>query len=179
MESVAPKLSVDPPLLYAITSGSTGEPKYIPLVAEGLRALKVSQNIFAYAQYRSVAGAYAGRLLGIVSPAIEGQTEQGKDYGSASGHIFRNMPALAQRKYVVPYPVLELEDYELKYLLILRLALNHVDITYMGSDNPSTFLRLMEVLSECRQQLLADVLVDAFRSIRGSSVGCNWQSKGA
>src|SRR5439155_12021158 len=44
-------------------------------------------------------------------------------------------------------------DYELKYLVILRLALGASDITYLGSPNPSTFLRLLDVLDEHRETL--------------------------
>jgi hypothetical protein len=67
------------------------------------------------------------------------------------------MPCLAQLKYVLPPEVFEVSDYELKYLLILRLALAEANVTGMGTANPSTFLRLLTVLREHRAELLADL----------------------
>jgi hypothetical protein len=48
---------------------------------------------------------------------------------------------------------LGITDYDLKYLVILRLALAAPDITYLGSPNPSTFLRLLEILNDRRDEL--------------------------
>jgi hypothetical protein len=45
-------------------------------------------------------------------------------------------------------------DYDLKYLVILRLALAQPDVTYLGTPNPSTFLRLLTILNEQRDLLL-------------------------
>ena len=57
----------------------------------------------------------------------------------------------------LPPKLLGIADYDLKYLVILRLALASPDITYLGSPNPSTFLRLLEVLND-RRDLLAHSL---------------------
>jgi hypothetical protein len=53
----------------------------------------------------------------------------------------------------VPPQVSAIADYDLKYLVILRLALAFPGITYMGSPNPSTFLRLLDILNERREAL--------------------------
>ena len=44
-----------------------------------------------------------------------------------------------------------------KYLIILRLALSEPRVTYLGAPNPSTFLRLLDVLNS-RRELLIDSL---------------------
>src|SRR5205807_1065877 len=56
-------------------------------------------------------------------------------------------------RFVVPVEVSDIADYNLKYLVIVRLALGQRDITYLGSPNPSTFLRLLDVLNEHRELL--------------------------
>jgi hypothetical protein len=47
--------------------------------------------------------------------------------------------------------------YQVKYYLILLLALQHKDITYIGSANPSTFLQLNNILKERKDDLINDL----------------------
>ena len=160
-----PALNADPPVMYAQTSGTSGKPKLIPILQTTLDNYRRSQGSQAFIQFSSVPGAYSGRLLPIVSPAVEGTLPSGTPYGSASGHIYKTMPTLARAKYVVPHVVFEIEDYDLKYLTILRLALPARDVTFMGSANPSTFLRLLDLLAENRLELLEDIASQRFRHL--------------
>ena len=78
-------------------------------------------------------------MLGIVSPAVEGFTQAGTPYGAVSGVLYRDMPAIMNSKYVLPFEVFSIEDYDLKYRLILRIALAYKNITYLVSANPFDF----------------------------------------
>ncbi|MCZ6888040.1 MAG: GH3 auxin-responsive promoter family protein [Gammaproteobacteria bacterium] len=155
-------LTAEQPAMYAQTSGTTGAPKYIPVLASSLKQHRECQNLFSYVQFRAGHGAYDGRLLAIVSPAVEGHLETGTPYGSTSGHLYRNMPAIMRAKYVLPWQVFTIEDYDLKYLLILRLAIVQRNITYMSTANPSTLLRLITLLDQHRLELLHDVQTGTF-----------------
>ncbi|HSF17006.1 MAG TPA: GH3 auxin-responsive promoter family protein [Vicinamibacteria bacterium] len=159
----APALSADSPVMYAQTSGTTGQPKLIPLLESSLRSHKRSQAIQSYVQFKTDPRAYYGKLLGIVGLAEEGRLQSGRPYGSASGHVYKNMPRLTRAKYVIPHQVFGIEDYDLKYLTILRLALVHRNVTFLGSANPSTFLKLLSVLETHREELLEDIRRDEFR----------------
>src|SRR4029453_240154 len=53
----------------------------------------------------------------------------------------------------------------LKYLLIVRLALVEPNITYLGSPNPTTFLRLLDVLNEQRDLLRDSLATGRFEGI--------------
>lgn len=152
-----PSLTSDFPVIYNQTSGTTGLPKYIPILDSTLRHIKKSQNIFSYIQYKTVPEGFYGKLLGLVSPAIEGYLPTGSPYGSASGLIYKNMPGVARSKYVIPYEVFEIEDYSIKYYVIVRLALAEKNITYLGSANPSSFLRILEIIKIYRDDLLEDI----------------------
>jgi sterol desaturase/sphingolipid hydroxylase (fatty acid hydroxylase superfamily) len=152
-----PVLSAEFPVMYNQTSGTTGLPKYIPILSTTLKHTKRNQNIFSYIQYRTTREGFYGKLLGLVSPAIEGYLPSGSPYGSASGLIYKNMPKLAQSKYVLPYEVFEINDYSIKYYIIIRLALAEKNITYLGSANPSTFLRMLEIIKTHKGELLNDI----------------------
>jgi sterol desaturase/sphingolipid hydroxylase (fatty acid hydroxylase superfamily) len=162
MEDGSAQLSAEAPVMYARTSGTSGAAKHVPILQRTLVQHRRAQSLFSVAQFAAVPAAYYGRALGIVSPAIEGRLGNGMPYGSASGHAYKNMPGPARAKYVIPWQVFEVEDYDLKYLLILRLAMTVKNITHLASANPSTFLKLLELAHQNRDQLLADIELQTF-----------------
>ena len=149
----AAALTAEPPLFYAQTSGSTGKPKFIPVCASSLRACRAEQALFTYLQYRACPAAFSGTALGIMGAAVEGRLDSGHDVGSISGYLYESLPSAVQSRFVLPPQVSSIVDYNLKYLVILRLALASPDISYLGSPNPSTLVRLLEILNERRDVL--------------------------
>jgi len=150
----APSLTAEPPRFYAQTSGTTGRPKYIPITSSMLAMHRSEQALFSYLQYRARPDAFEGRSLGIMGAAVEGHLDSGHAIGSVSGHLYRSLPRVVQARFVVPPEVSAIADYDLKYFVIVCLALAAPDITYMGSPNPSTFLRLLDVMHDERERLV-------------------------
>ena len=151
-----PVLNAERPVMYARTSGTTGHAKLVPVLRTTIREYKRSQAIQSYVQFSSDPAAYYGRLLAIVSPSEEGTLDSGTPYGSTSGFMYENMPAVARAKYVIPSEVFGITDYELKYLLILRLAITHRDVTHIACANPSTLVKLLSLLDAAGSRLLED-----------------------
>ncbi len=92
-----PMLNAEQPIMYAQTSGTTGEPKYVPILKSTVKNYKYSQNIFAYAQYSTFPDIFFGKILAIVSPDIEGFLETGTPFGSMSGFIYKSMPSRTRK----------------------------------------------------------------------------------
>jgi hypothetical protein len=142
------------PILFSVTSGTTGTPKYIPIFPSTASQFKKSQALFSIAQYEGIPSIYRGKILGIGSPVIEGVLESGTPYGSVSGLLLQSMPYLIRRKYLIPHEVLEIEDYQLKYFLICAFSLQETNISFISSANPSTFLKMMDVIKSDLQNLV-------------------------
>lgn len=149
----AKALTMESPLFYAQTSGTTGKPKYIPITPTSLALHRDEQALFSYLQYRACPEAFIGKALGIMGAAVEGHLDSNHAVGSVSGHLYQSLPKMIQARFVLPPAISAIADYELKYLVTLRLALAEPNITYAGSPNPSTFLRLLEVLNVRRDEL--------------------------
>ena len=137
IEREEPALTAEAPTHYLRTSGTTGRPKDIPLVASHLNLLRRINRVSVSSQHRVRPAAFTGSILVITSPAFEGTLANGKPYGSASGIVSGSTPPLVREKFVVPAPVLTIADSRVKYLLILRLAIARRDITYLGTANRS------------------------------------------
>jgi hypothetical protein len=142
------------PLLCIQTSGTTGKPKFIPVYRETLRSYRRCQSISSHAQYRSIKGVFSGSILAIVSPSIEGHFENGMPYGSMSGAIAQSLSKAVRSRGVLPEAIFEVADYEDRYRLIAALALSDASISALASANPSTLLRLSDVIWQYWENLI-------------------------
>jgi hypothetical protein len=150
-------LNTSLPIMYAQTSGTTGKPKYIPILKSTVRQYRKSQQIFAYSKFKDIPGVYDGKVLAIVSPAVEGKLETGTPYGSMSGLIYKSMPGSVEAKYVASPEIFEISDYDLKYYLITAFALAEKDITLIATANPSTLLKINRVIQDRWDELVRDI----------------------
>ncbi len=149
-------LTTAPPVFYQRTSGTLGTPKDVPVTQDGLARIRRHQRIAAYAQHAGTR-LFAGKVVGIGSPAVEGHTAGGTPYGSATGLIYENQPMLVRAKFVLPPPVFDIADYDIRYYTIAALALAEPRVTGLATANPSTLVKLLEVINENAERLLRDV----------------------
>ena len=116
-------LTRDEPFMLALTSGTTSEPKYIPVTRDLQRQTASLMSQWLYRAELDHRGLLDYASVGIVSRAVEGRTPTGIPYGSASGLIYKNIPWLVRRAYAVPYLASELDDYDARYFVTTRFAL--------------------------------------------------------
>ena len=152
-----PCLNSQQPVMYAQTSGTTGEPKNIPILNATIEIYKCSQSLFSYTQYSFDTEVYSGNILAIISPDIEGTLSTGTPYGAISGLIYKSMPALLRRGYLLPFEIFSVTDYDIKYYLICAFALKSKNITLIATPNPSTILRLKDIIDTNFENLLLDI----------------------
>lgn len=147
-------LIAEKPVLFARTSGTTGNPKYIPVTKTCQSGGGTTTWIhFARSDHPDM---FSGKLVTIVSPAIEGYTPSGIPFGSTSGMVIRELPAIVQSVYAVPYEVYEVEDYDAKYYALLRFAVAE-NVTMLGTANPSSVVKLAEMADRFSDTLIRDI----------------------
>jgi hypothetical protein len=149
-------LTAEPVLMFMLTSGSTGQPKLIPVTETTRRNHRQLTRFWYYRALVDHPELFSGKLLGVVSPAVEGRTAGGIPFGAASGLIYQSSPSWIQHAYAAPYEITEVKDFEAKYYLTMRLALEH-DITFFGTPNPSTILKLVESVNLNKQEIIKDI----------------------
>jgi len=164
-------LTTEAPVLYAITSGTTGEAKYVPVTPTGLGRQAKAQRLLATMVHAST-GSLSGRILGIGGPAVEGYRPRGIPYGSASGLILEGMPGLIRRRYIVPPVTASIADHDARYYVIAALALAGSDLTAIATANPSTLLRLRQVIIDRWPDLLDDLASGALRGAGPLDTDC-------
>jgi len=146
------------PFLYATTSGTTGKPKYLPITKTTAKNGHTAvSRIWLYNYSMNAKNMFSGRILAIVSPAVEGYVEDGTAFGSTSGHMYKSIPQIIRKKYVIPSFIMGVADYTAKYYAILLLGLRERNITYLSSANPSTIYLLCQKMNEWKDLLISDI----------------------
>jgi hypothetical protein len=145
-------LTEQTPLMFNTTSGTTAKPKLIPLTEEYEQTKsRLTRQWFVRAAHDHP-GLFSGKALYIVSPAVEGYAGA-IPFGSATGRMYGRLPWLLQRACAVPYEVFTVGDYDARYFLMLRFALEQ-QVSIALTPNPSTLLRLAEIAQARAQDLI-------------------------
>jgi hypothetical protein len=149
-------LTADDPLMFAVTSGTTGKSKFIPVtpsyLAEYIHGMQI-HNYFILEDYPHIG---EGKFVTPTSSDVEGFVESGLPYGAISGLVTRRQPEVIRRYFVMPYEVSKIKDTEAKYYLGLRLALE-ANVTISLLPNPSSLIVLAEKLDAYRDDLIDDI----------------------
>jgi len=136
------------PKLYATTSGTTKEPKWVPITERYYQTVyrKLSQ-LWYYCFMKSKPRVYYGKSLSIVGKAVEGAAPDGTLCGSLTGIIQRDVPGFMKKTYSAPIDVFKITDYKARYYTLARMALVH-DISIIVTANPSTLVELQINVNE-------------------------------
>lgn len=151
------------PVIYATTSGTTKEPKWIPVTQKyydqcysGLSAL------WFYSLMKECPKVFEGPELSIVAKPIEGYAEDGTPHGSLSGHMRKYIPKFLQEVHGLPDEIYSIPDYASRYYCIMRICLEQ-SLRLMIIGNPSSLLELQKVVDERLDEMIEDIEKGTFR----------------
>ncbi len=146
-------LTADEPYMFTTTSGTTGEPKLLPVTIKWREQMAALTRLWLSRALHDHPGCLEDKTLSIVSPAIEGETETGMPYGAMSGVTYQHIPWVIRRHYVLPYAISLIADYEARYFLAMRLAMAE-RVSMIGTPNPSTLIRLARTAEENAERII-------------------------
>lgn len=149
-------LTASAPQMLNTTSGTTGDPKYIPVTAETLSNSGAFALQWLYRALKDHPSLLAHAFAAIVSRAIDGRMPSGLPYGSASGMLYQRIPRAVRSAYAIPYLASEIRNYDQRYFVAARLALA-ARVSYIGTPNPSTLIRLAETGASCAEQIIGAI----------------------
>ncbi len=145
------------PVLYATTSGTTSEPKWIPITKEYLNNVYGKMTkvwLFNFIKNRHLV--FSGKILSIVGKVKEGEAPDGTMFGSVSGVTQRDCPGFVKALYSNPQCVYSIADYTARYYVLMRMAIEQ-DITLIVTANPSTIIELQNNVNEFYDEYVKDI----------------------
>ena len=145
------------PKFYATTSGTTKEPKWIPVTAQYYKDVynKMSKGWF-YSLIMNRPKTFYGSTCSIVGKAIEGAAPDGTVYGSISGVMQRDIPNFMKSIYAAPLIVSHITDYKARYYSIMRFSIEK-DCTLLLTANPSTLVEMQTNANEFFEDYCNDI----------------------
>jgi len=145
------------PKMYATTSGTTKEPKWIPVTEEYYQEVykKMNQGWF-YTMLMNKPKVYHGPGVSIVGKAIEGYAPDGTVYGSVSGVMQRDIPEFLKALHTAPADVFNISDYKARYYAIMRMGIER-DAHLIITANPSTLIEMQNNANEYYDDYCNDI----------------------
>ena len=145
------------PLLYATTSGTTSEPKWIPITKEYLSNIYGKMTkVWLFNFIKNRHRVFSGKILSIVGKVKEGEAPDGTMFGSVSGVTQRDCPGFVKALYSNPQCVYSIADYNARYYVLMRMGIEQ-DITLIVTANPSTIIELQNNVNRFYDSYVADI----------------------
>ena len=136
-------LTADQPVLFNMTSGTTAAPKYVPITKKGINETANRSHQWLYRALKDHPKMLDQAFVCIGGSSIEGYTTSGIPYGSASGMMYESLPRALRGAFAIPFLLSRINDYELRYYAIARLALAR-EVSFVVTPNPTTLIRMAE-----------------------------------
>ncbi|MGJ3248242.1 MAG: GH3 auxin-responsive promoter family protein [Elainellaceae cyanobacterium] len=148
------------PLIYVnISSGSTGQKKFIPVTARSRRFLsrgsRTAMGFVADATIRD--GRSLGKMLFPISVNPVGYTPTGLAYAPVSTSDLRLMGAAYRQVFAHPSEAFQVSDTLARYYLCLLFALKNPNLRIIGATFPVLALQLCGYLEQNADDLIHDL----------------------
>ncbi len=131
------------PIMYMITSGTTSKPKLLPVNEHYIRIITDMTNMMLVRDMKLCGNFFNGKIFAITGKARESQAPDGTWIGSVSGYNRETTSKTVQSTYAVPGEIFDVSDYNSRYYLLMRFAVEQ-DVRYLMTANPTTVIELVE-----------------------------------
>jgi GH3 auxin-responsive promoter len=146
-------LTAETPTGFATTSGTTGQPKLIPITPSWETELAGLMRLWMFAALRDHPDCFDHAALTLVSPAVEDRSPDGRPVGALSGMAYQRIPWLVRRQYAVPYAGYLIRDPDTRYFVIMRLGLARA-VSVIATPNATSLIRLAQTATRYSETIV-------------------------
>lgn len=143
-------------LMFAMSSGTANEPKYVPVTQHVLNECRQGWNAFGVKALLDHSEAFLRRIVQIASRMDESRTEAGIPCGAITGLMAATQQRLVRKYYIAPPVISHIDDTLAKYYTVMRLGAPE-DVAFSITASPATHLALARTADQHREQIIRDV----------------------
>lgn len=143
-------------LMFALTSGTTAEPKYIPVTPRVLSEWRRGWNVWGLNALLDHPHCVLRHIVQVTSPMEDHLSPSGVPCGAITGLLAATQKRLVRRFYTSPLAIAGIKDSLAKYYTIMRLAIPK-DVAWLVTANPATLLLLARIADEHKESLIRDI----------------------
>jgi hypothetical protein len=145
------------PLMFATSSGTTSEPKFIPISRQYLADYRRSWQTWGINFYRPFKPMNFLHIVQLASDFDRCRTPAGTPCGNITGFVQHIQNAVIRTMYSVPNAVLKITNSEAKAYAAIRFALADPHVGMVMTANPSTLLHLEHLTQQHAESILRDI----------------------
>jgi len=163
------------PLFFAMTAGSTGRFKCIPITREFQREVGRGSLIFngaLEANYPMLRGLKCQFLVG---SAEGGFTPTGTPQGFMSGFNYKNLPRFVRKRFALPYWIFTLHDVEDRSYAAGRLLVGERRLGALCAISPVNLINVKRALENNADRLCHDIEAGTLTLEGTAAVGGSWR----
>lgn len=142
--------------MFAMTSGTTATPKYIPVTDEFLKEYRFGWMLWGIRCYDMHYEIYRLKVFQLSGDWTQTETPAGIPCGSISGLTMHSQCKIVRERYCVPAPLMKVKDIHAKYYSALRYSLN-CPVGMALAANPSTLINVARLGDDEKENLLRDL----------------------
>ena len=144
-------------LMFAMTSGTTNEPKRLPVTEEFYREYRKGWQLWGTGVYRDHQELLTRRTLQLSSDWQQEPTPGGAPCGSISGLAAASRPFYMRRIFPLPVCIIRIRDFAAKHYTALRVSMTNEKVGMMITANPSTLIEFARRASNEAESLIRDI----------------------
>jgi hypothetical protein len=142
--------------MFAMTSGTTAMPKYIPVTEEFLKEYRSGWMLWGIRCYDMHYEIYKLKVFQFSGNWMQSHTEAGIPCGSISGLTMQSQCRIVRERYCVPAPIMNVGDTRAKYYAALRYSIPW-PVGMATAANPSTLINVARLGDAEKESLLRDL----------------------
>ena len=147
----------NPLLMFALTSGTTSDSKYIPITKRFLDDYRRGWKVWGIRSYDDHPALFALDILQLSSDHDQFRTAGGHPCGNISGLVSAMQSPIVKTMYTVPDVVSKIKSPDAKYYTALRLSLANRRVGMVMTANPSTVINLAKLGEAQKEELIRDI----------------------
>ena len=144
-------------LMFAMTSGTTGQPKRLPITAELFREYRAGWRMWGAGVYGDHVDLMTKRTIQLASDWQQYRAPSGVPCGQISGLAAMTRPWLSQFIFSLPPKVSLIHDPSARHYATLRFSLASERVGMIITANPSTLVEFAHRADRHKESLIRDI----------------------
>ncbi len=144
-------------LMFALTSGTTADSKFLPITKRFLDDYRRGWSIWSIRAYDDHPTLFLQKIVQLSSDHDQFRTIGGHPCGNISGLATAMQNRLVRTMYSIPAIVSKIRSPEAKYYTAMRFSLANRIAGLLLTANPSTLIQLAKLGDDRKQELIRDI----------------------
>jgi hypothetical protein len=150
-------ITKESPYFFAMTTGSTGDYKYIPITKKARAQTNNSILVFVYFMEQHFPAMKSNPIQFLVGSGDGGVSPGGVPQGFVSGFNYKHLPSAITDRFIIPYWVFTLENMLDRYYAMARFMVNADNLVALGAISPLLIVNVAEAVLNNIERLTLDM----------------------